>query len=332
MHMPAHSHDHHHDHDHPVEDAYYLDQLCMVSLAGAFGVICLAMYYLQPAMLFRLLAPQFHVLILLCGDTLVILAVARALLLWANVGKREHEHHHHEHDHSHDHGHDHHHDHAHHHHDHGHDHHHHHDHDAADHDHGWAPWRYVVILLPIMLFLLGLPSRGLQSQKLNAADLVTDLKDQSVLPAGVIAAGAEPWVALPVAYAAYGVSLTPNEANATYIDFKTLDKVADREDQRDYWSGKTIRVKGQYTPSQQSDRVFGLVRWRIQCCAADSQQLNVPILSRESITHIKPDEWIEVIGQLEFRPRNEKSFLTLVKVVGAGSVRKTAPDLNPYIQ
>src|SRR5438445_166391 len=35
---------------------------------------------------------------------------------------------------------------------------HHHDHDEADHDHGWAPWRYVVVLVPIILFLLGLPN------------------------------------------------------------------------------------------------------------------------------------------------------------------------------
>src|SRR5262249_7438577 len=30
--------------------------------------------------------------------------------------------------------------------------------DEADHDHSWAPWRYVVILVPIILFLLGLPN------------------------------------------------------------------------------------------------------------------------------------------------------------------------------
>src|SRR6516225_9604212 len=33
------SHDHSHSHDEP--DTYFIDQLCMVGLSGAFGVICL---------------------------------------------------------------------------------------------------------------------------------------------------------------------------------------------------------------------------------------------------------------------------------------------------
>src|SRR5262249_12016728 len=31
------------------------------------------------------------------------------------------------------------------------------------HEHGWNPWRYIVLLLPIVLYFLGLPNAGLTS-------------------------------------------------------------------------------------------------------------------------------------------------------------------------
>ena len=46
-HAPGHGH-HHHDDD---GDTYFIDQLCMVGLSGAFGVICLCLYFWQTRML-----------------------------------------------------------------------------------------------------------------------------------------------------------------------------------------------------------------------------------------------------------------------------------------
>jgi hypothetical protein len=186
---------HVHDAD---NDAYYLDQLCLVGICAAFAGVCLALYFWQTEMLTLLLAPQFHVFVLMSGVGLLALVVIRSVTLWrqasaqtqaANHVHHHHDHHHHDHGHEHcghdhehegcaghDHGHEHHitatphshvhapgvaHDHDHHHHDHDHAHGHGHDH---GHDHSWAPWRYVVLLIPIMLFLLGLPSRGLNVQ------------------------------------------------------------------------------------------------------------------------------------------------------------------------
>jgi uncharacterized protein len=180
-HAHGHEHDHSHDHSHDEGDSYFIDQLCMVGLSGAFGVICLCLYFWQTAMLANLLATQFHPFVLASGIGLVVIAFMRGGVLWQQsrdpvfLKSREHHHHHHEHEHAHAikegaplqvavatgepphvHGPA---------HDHQHDHpaphaHGHHDHDEADHDHGWAPWRYVVILVPIILFLLGLPNRA----------------------------------------------------------------------------------------------------------------------------------------------------------------------------
>jgi hypothetical protein len=131
-----------HDHDH---DSYYLEQMCLIALAAAFGGICLAMYFSaqgHPAdageisMLKLLLAPQFHPFILASGIALLVLAGARAVIMWRSAGAPAHTHKH-EHNHEPCPGHD---------HDHG-------------HEHSWAPWRYVVLLIPVMLFCLGLPNK-----------------------------------------------------------------------------------------------------------------------------------------------------------------------------
>jgi uncharacterized membrane protein YcgQ (UPF0703/DUF1980 family) len=132
---------------------------------------------------------------------------------------RDHHHHHHDHDHEHAHGHDHGHEHGDcHGHEHAHEHAHHvtvtpahagapaalHDHShehgadqshghdhghghGDDHDHAWAPWRYVVLLVPIMLYLLGLPSRGLS---VKAGEI--DMTREAVGWAGLVTMGPSP--------------------------------------------------------------------------------------------------------------------------------------------
>src|SRR5262245_9088493 len=174
--------DHHHTHEHE-EDNYYLDQLCMIVMAAAFGGICLAMFFWKTDMLTRLLGPQFHLFVLISGFTLIGLAVLRAASLWVQAGQKKqvHEHVHHDHEaHCHDHGaechHDHDHDHA---HAHAHGHHHHHDHGPEDHDHNWAPWRYVVLLVPVILFMLGLPNKGPKAIASEAEFIAQELEREA---------------------------------------------------------------------------------------------------------------------------------------------------------
>src|SRR5213080_4100436 len=105
-HAHEHAHDHDHDHDHDG-DTFYLDQICMVGISGAFGAICLALYItslLSPStsMLGLLLGPQFHLFVLGSGIALVLVAGIRGVSLWRRVGQPAHAH-----DHDHAHGHDH---------------------------------------------------------------------------------------------------------------------------------------------------------------------------------------------------------------------------------
>src|SRR6266849_9312992 len=173
-------------HTHVAEEknVYYLDQLCTIGFCGALGLVQILLW--NYGVLNIILDPTFHVPVLLSGIVLTALAVVRGISLWKAVGQAKAHHHDHacDHHHDHDHGYEHVHEHSHEHgiiaaghvhaHDHGHEHgtlaaeHSHahvcdhepepaHSHEDCGHEHGWAPWRYVVLLLPLLLFLLGMP-------------------------------------------------------------------------------------------------------------------------------------------------------------------------------
>src|SRR5476651_245049 len=86
----SHSHDHAHDdahghsrdHSHDEGDSYFIDQLCMVGLSGAFGVICLCLFFWNGKMLTLMLGEQFHYYVVASGFVLTALALARGVILW----------------------------------------------------------------------------------------------------------------------------------------------------------------------------------------------------------------------------------------------------------
>ena len=280
-----HDHSHSHDHDHNEGDNYFTDQLCMVGLSGAFGVICLVLWFGQRNMLNLMLGAQFHYYVLASGFVLVTLALLAAASCGINRRtRRSRPGHGHDHDHDHDHSHDHSHaiqekpahlqgvqslplhmhgdscghehkpgeacDHGHEAHAHTHGHHHH-DHDEADHDHGWAPWRYVVILVPIILFLLGLPNKPptvLADQNRSAVALAPEAETH------VFSIGMGPNPLAQLAHLNAVVNGDISTGTGIYVDYKKLEGFADSKDQQDLWRGKTVEVRaGQYTPQQWND-------------------------------------------------------------------------------
>lgn len=177
----GHTHEHTHDHTN-----YYIEQVCTIGICGALGAVAIMMY--SRNMLSIVLDPKFHPFVLYAGITLLIMVAIRAVSVWQSVGRGNVEHIH-ENDHSHAHGqecdhHDHSHgeacDHGHaheHHHDHDHAHAHGHSHDHAhghDHDHSWNPWRYAVLLLPVVLYFLNLPNQGFSADWLKSRGLNLD--------------------------------------------------------------------------------------------------------------------------------------------------------------
>jgi hypothetical protein len=294
-----------------------------------------------------MLHPKFHIWVLLGGGALLALVVVRAVALWFEVDEakdaidpaHDHDHSHdhaHDHDHDHDHGccgHDHHHD-----HDHGvqpvkegiagglalttlplaepaehqHPHEHGHSHDHG-HDHGWSPWRYVILILPVILYFLNMPDQGFRA---HAAGLF----------------GMEP-IEAPKNVASTGVDFK--------VGFQQLEQAALTEDSRDRYEGKTVRLTGQYYPRDL--KMCQLVRYKISCCAADAVPLGAMIMvDPNSTARLDADglrgKWVQVTGRVHFfnrpgtneyktavilYPTPEQPMDDLIKIV--------PPDPNPFL-
>jgi len=161
-----------------------MEQLCTIGICGLLGGVAVMLYY-QNILRF-ILAEYLHIYILWSGIVLLALVALRAVGLWRSVGALAVNHNHaheHEHCHEHDHGHEHGHDHVHsgdeeHTHEHVHgceqedELEHVHEHDCG-HEHSWNPGRYIVLLLPIVLYFLHLPNAGFSASgiSINVGDL-----------------------------------------------------------------------------------------------------------------------------------------------------------------
>lgn len=301
-----------HDHHHHDDAGYFTEQLCTVGISALLGLVSVLLYV--NGQLNLMLSRKLEWTVLAGGITLLALAAIRGTMIWVAAGQNRVAGHTHDHDHVHVHGHDHDHAHGHHHHDHDHahaeahdhehgdhHHHHHHDHEHAhaghdhghDHDHSFSAMRYVVLLLPVVLFFLGLPNEGFQ---IVAAEDVGDIHGAT----GPVKANSAPPVAL---------------------GFLELTGAAYSPDRRALYEGKNVRLKGAFQ-SARSDRYFSLVRMKITCCAADAIPLPVVIMiDPASKEHINPasyqGKWVEVTGQVQFRTRTrngQEDWTTVVLI------------------
>lgn len=394
------AHDHHH-----ADESYYKEQLSTIALGGLFGGVCVMMW--QQGKVEQILAENFQLPVLLGGLTLLGLVGARAVLVWLSAGQPAapchdhggHDHHHeHEHDHPHehvhaDHGHDHLHEHDHAAHDHPHEHAHGHDHgsDDHDHDHGWGPWRYAVLLLPIVLFFLGLPpapflvvqaiavgqptkqaeepsgkkntltvAGTVKSLDTQVITLTTDAGEKTYLLGQLLSvfvdgqkqqstANVKPGsrVTLTLVKKFSGLStdyilrqLVIRELENTDVDsaiavrgdgvenlsFPVLEQAALYPDLRQALEGKMGRLRGQFMPGP-SDRVAVMVRSKMTCCRADMRTLQVGVIAPESLGRYKPEDWVEVTGQIQFRKRkNRDAWLPVLQLRSPEQMQPTDPE------
>lgn len=303
---------HVHEHD---GTTYYLEQLCTIGICGALGTVAILLWWQDT--LKYILATPFHRWVLAGGIVLLVLVAIRAVTLWVSVGQRLGHHHDHEPEHGHDHAHCHEHE-----HEHCHEHGHHHEREHAHihdqghdhgHDHGWNPWRYIVLMLPVVLFFLNLPNAAFSAEMMTRG-----LRNVDVDPAGTF----------PVA---------GKTGDVLSLEFKELERASYTPSTRSYYEGKTGKLKGQFVPGN-NDKRFSLVRVKITCCAADAIPLNIIIMidpkAEEGIGKLSSMDWVEVTGQIQFLQRKDRpnEFVTVLLVPSANEVRPTTPDANPYIQ
>jgi hypothetical protein len=334
------AHDHNHDHG-----THYIDQLCSVAVSGTLAMVAIVLF-MQGSL--TILREEFRVVVLAGGILLLVIAVIRGVTLWQEVGKakpaHKHDHHHH-HEHGHACGHDHHH---HDHHDHGHvhgpgcDH----DHEPKpalvgislpvvtasppaatppveppkeddhghDHNHGWAPIRYAVLLLPIMLFFLGIPRSDTNPLSFNNLYNDSKVSRSQDLPSllDVWVYGKEPKV--PDLDLDFGEMSKGKRGKVTHVEFKELAQAAADEASRGFFEGRTVSLKGQFRPLQ-NKRTFMLVRMKMTCCAADAIPLEAIITCPQEIRDVKSLEWVEVTGVVSFKqPSGGGNFFAILQM------------------
>ncbi len=280
-----------HDHAHDDPKSYYVEQLCTIGIAGALGGIAVMLYQRN---LLWFLAPKVQPWVLAGGIALLVLVAIRAAAVWFQAGRTAPESpdhangggHNHDHAHGGDCGHDHDHDHAHGEacaHDHDHDHSHGHDHAQGGgdgHEHGAAPWRYVILLFPVVLYFLDLPNESMANGDVRDAVTRTDLKVKDVTD--------------------------PAHGEVFEVNFPELQRAPATPGSRATYEGKTIRIKGEYLPG--NERLFTLVRYRMNCCARDAVALKAVImLAPQHSEDTLPQndlqrKWVQVEGQVQFQP------------------------------
>lgn len=164
--------------------------------------------------------------------------------------------------------------------------------------------RYIPLLLPILLFALNLPNTTFSNEAIarrigEAVELV-DAQAKRVTATG----------------------------DVEDLAFSELAKAAFVPSQRDYFTGKTVRLKGQLW--QFDNQTFTLFRLKINCCAADAIPLKVRILSPDPIQGFEQREWVAVSGVVRFaKAKDREEYIPVIDLLPDG-IRKTDPE-NEYL-
>jgi hypothetical protein len=287
-----------HEHRHHDKTTYYLEQFSTIIVCAALGVVMILLWSYNVLGIF--LDPKFHDPVLWGGIALLVLVAVRMIALWLEAKSPEaqgngcgHDHedcHDHEHAHGHEHAHEHEHVHV---HEHGNEHEHIHGvpaqgvetavvngdaDDAADcgHDHGWAPWRYAVLILPVVLFLMHMPWPDPPDQP----------EQQNVVPLHLTEAA----------------DAANSEQTRAYW--------------RGRMQNESVRLKGKLENPYPGDRHFAFVRLRMTCCFADAygEPVNLRVDSPKPLNLAKlKGSWVKVIGKLDFDKRSDGQYISVVK-------------------
>lgn len=328
----------HHHHDNATE--YYIEQLIGVGISLSIAYVCIMLWWPFPIYgadgqiisygnkLSIILHPKFHFWVLTGSIILLGIVSIRVIALWLESGKSKstptHDHEHgpdcdHDHDKTNDH------DHGHNHvhgpecnHDHDHSHEHGHNHESPghadcgqDHNHGSAPVRFIVLLLPIVLFFLNVPN-----------EVFSNVKGVDLSQFGEVGSVAEK-----------GIDFN--------VGFLQLEMASMTQESRNHYEGKTVRLIGKYVGEE--EKRFSLIRFKINCCAADAVPLNAVMMvdpnSTEKLAWKKyANKWVQVTGRVHFLKRkdNEQHMTALVLFPDADHklnddlVKVVPQDSNPY--
>jgi hypothetical protein len=317
--------------------SYFLEQLCTIAVTGAYGMVMIAMFWSTTAAegertLLSVLARWIQWLVLAGGAVLLVLVLFRAVGVWRLAGEvgehghahaDDHAHHHHDHDHAHAH-------------DHGHDH-------SHGHDHGWSPWRYAVLLFPLMLFLFPFNYNDLIQRfereligrgQLSTEGLATRISPgEAVAEVGLLAAGQPTMSAAGGWQVAMGTIVqfleeeTVTEPDAR-TDIGTLEQIANSPEHREHWKQlRRVEIEGLFNPASADKKYFFIARFRMACCINDARPAIVLAASRKPV-EIPPSQWVIAQGRLDFIQAPDGQWRPVLRVY---NVKRGTPPANPYL-
>ena len=316
----------HHHHDNATE--YYIEQLIGIGISLSIAYVCIMLWWPFPIYggdgqiisygrkLSIILHPKFHFWVLTGSIILLGFVSVRIIALWLESGKlksnTKHVHgpdcsHGHEHEHGHDHKHV-----------HGLDCNHEHKVESSghedcghDHSHGSAPVRFIVLLLPIVLFFLNVPN-----------EVFSNVKGVDLSQFGEVGSVAEK-----------GIDFN--------VGFLQLEMASMTQESRNHYEGKTVRLIGKYVGEE--EKRFSLIRFKINCCAADAVPLNAVMMvdpnSPEKLAWKKyANKWVQVTGRVHFLKRKDNEQYMTAWVLFPDTEHKLNDDLvkvvpqdsNPY--
>jgi uncharacterized repeat protein (TIGR03943 family) len=321
-----------HSHAHGAADGnYFLDQLFTILACGGIGLVAVLMYYVPDAngqpMLARILVPMFFKWVVGGGIAIMLMALIRAVAIWQLAGQRRqelaadeqcgHDHPHAEecgHDHAH--GAD---------HDHAHSHSHSHSHsNAAEeeeaHEHNWAPWRYMVIAIPVFLYFLGLPRPGFSDAAVDRQKSTGELSNPNRKALSFLAGGP-----------ALTKALRKGEPRELRLGFKELAQAAAMPALHDHYEGDIGIIRGQFS-AQGNDREFTLFRMKMTCCVADAIMLETRVVSPEPL-RIPDQTWVTVKGVISFEKTEKGKWVPVLTLKSSDDIDTNTdpvPDADSF--
>ncbi|SRR6266478_333186 len=117
-----------------------------------------------------------------------------------------------------------------------------------------------------------------------------------------------------------------NTAGVIQLDFEDFVNGANDPDERAHFEGKVGVLKGQYAEGRKSNLAFGLFRLK----GRHEKPLSVSVVSDVSITTFKMGAWVQVIGEIEYRKREDQDeYYPVLKVHSLNDMVPTKPIGEP---
>lgn len=125
------------------------------------------------------------------------------------------------------------------------------------------------------------------------------------------------------------------------VTFTQLERAAGTVESRSFYEGKTVRLTGRFVGDD--DKRFTLIRYKINCCAADAVPLNSVIMVDPKISERIPlqklrNQWVQVTGKVQFLKKigKEEHVSSLILTPAEGKtldslIEIVPPDANPYV-